>query len=334
MQTSRALDASIIEFFGDAKIPSPIALETNIPLYELQKIERWNDIIEATRDSKDLDALNARILALCELGNILLAKEQIEFAGNNLESQKPMRKSVFELKLMNAMIPFYEARNANLAILNIGKVIEEERLIGGDDFILLKVDALIKISDLFEALGNFSSAIDHLHNALEFSSADSQLTSKVWLKIGSVLYSAGDLQNCKLAFENAEKMDITKHFVREIALNKAMVLIAEDRFQEAQIQLELFKSDPTAVNYLAICFVNSGNSVQAVTILEDLIRKNPFAGLSPCIVSNLIQLYELIPTYSHRTSTLEKLCSIYNSDSFAKAKEIISSENSQSLAIV
>ncbi len=326
------MDARVVQFFGDFAIPAPgdvsYLAKSLGELRDFQRFERWDRIVQSANaviecfPLESRAVLIAKVSALFKLGRFEEAKMEIEGMNGDFCD---------ELKLVIAEIPFYEAKNASLAILNIDRLMEEEREKGGDDFILFRVHALVRQADLYEKLRKFTCAIDCLHSALECADeiqANERIRMDIWIKMGNIFYSVGDLQNCKLAFDHAQSADSNCLFAREIAIPRVVILVAEEKFQEALMLLEQItlgdSLDPLVVNNLAVCSINTGNSLHAIKILEDLIRKNPVLNLTLCVVLNLIQLYESIPLYSSRVSTLEKLCSVYDSSAFIQAKKVLS----------
>eukprot|EP00397_Hematodinium_sp_SG-2012_P044060 GEMP01049114.1.p1 GENE.GEMP01049114.1~~GEMP01049114.1.p1 ORF type:complete len:270 (+),score=64.83 GEMP01049114.1:94-903(+) len=96
--------------------------------------------------------------------------------------------------------------------------------------------------------------------------------------------------------------------------DKAMVLVARKDYQKA---IGLFRdvnvreldaqSQVGVANNLAVCLLYCQEVDDAVKVLENLVRAHPFRNLLPCVVKNLLQLYEFLHDGADRKGILQEL---------------------------
>ncbi|XP_065843240.1 trafficking protein particle complex subunit 12-like [Oscarella lobularis] len=159
-----------------------------------------------------------------------------------------------------------------------------------------KIQVLFSIGNCFVNLKEYRLAV------LTFESlVDAENVNKVALLsgIGRLRLQLGDIEGGKLTFDKAEQLlAASSANERDIVIqtNRAFVCVALGQYDKASVYFrgvtKLDSSSASAVNNLAVCLLYQGRLKEALTVLEEMIWKNP-DDLHESILFNLCTAYEL-----------------------------------------
>jgi tetratricopeptide (TPR) repeat protein len=147
-------------------------------------------------------------------------------------------------------------------------------------------NCLLTLKDYRLAVSIFESLIDmDLEHKLELLSA-----------IGRIYLQLGNISAAMTTFGEVEAVCGPEQ-VAMVKMNRGLVQVALANYKEGQqVFQEVVQSEPNnalAVNNLAACLVYQGRLKEAVTILEELVWRNPAENLQESVLFNLCTAYEL-----------------------------------------
>jgi tetratricopeptide (TPR) repeat protein len=372
-----AYDPLILEYFGAKNDPSYPFPEVDPPseahsiaeLYRLMRYGRWTDVLANTQplertlpESESFHVVYCKLVALFKLRRYAEIEREIMsvlmFQPSMIADSNPLKRGlIFSLKLMQAELPHHlPGRKTKVAIQNIDNLLEQTRRSNPnpEEWALFRVIAAVRQADLYVQIGNFPAAVVHLNQAIvalgQVEGTRQALEPHLWTAMGRIFFSIGDLENCKNAFdkvggtlpseEEQKESKLAKRIQALMATNHAILLVAEEKYQEAMMEFQLLVGqdeddeddsfiEPICVNNLALCALHIGRVGAAVEYLEDAVRTKPSSSLTPVVVANLLKLYQVLPGYTSRAATLAKICQVYAPDALTEARLLVNTSNTR-----
>jgi len=140
---------------------------------------------------------------------------------------------------------------------------------------------------------NYPAAILLLQEEVRNQPNDVSLLStlgRIHLQMGNVRFAAA-------IFKQVENTHTEREFSVMKHMNSGFLALAQDQFALAVEHftsvLEIDSTNISALNNKAVCLLYTSHLHDAITVLEDMIRKNPEKSLNESTVLNLCTLYEL-----------------------------------------
>jgi tetratricopeptide (TPR) repeat protein len=207
-----------------------------------------------------------------------------------------------------------------------------------DEVSFIQVLIRLRLADLHLSLSKVAPALEYYESVCElcerledsrwkhFQVLLKSFLGRMFLKLGHLelarkMFQDADIKDSTLDDPHPGLMAINRYCISLfvlLILFRGLLLFAEDKVVDSRAEFEsaIGLCDPVdeviAINNIAMCCIYSGRLLEAVSILEDAVRKNPSFSLQPSVVKNLSILYSCFPDVERsKVTVLRKLTEYY-----------------------
>ncbi|XP_074641516.1 trafficking protein particle complex subunit 12-like [Tubulanus polymorphus] len=158
-----------------------------------------------------------------------------------------------------------------------------------------EVQVLYSILNVLGSIKAFDNAVDILEQLIVKDAANRII---LWSALGRLYVQMGDVISGKEYFNKVlEDPDDSDKKRCQVHMNKGFLSLGLNEFENAKSHfkavIEIDPSCAVAVNNMAVCCLYMGKLKEALSVLENLIHRNPGRYLQEGVLINLCTLYEL-----------------------------------------